>query len=112
MKRLERILKHARHEGLLCALWFSVAVASGVWAAVASMYGNGPGGALLAFLAIAAFRRSWWHRGERRRLLRQVLVAELAWNPCPLHKPEMHAWAVALATLAFMAVITAAVHLF
>jgi len=81
MSRLERILKHARRELLMCVMWISGAVALGVWAAVAGMYGRIPGGSLLAFLAIVALRLASWHWSERRRLIGKVLMAERVWNP-------------------------------
>lgn len=118
MKRIERILKHARREGLCCAMWLSVACASGVWAAVAWMNGRVPGGALLGFLAIVALRLASWHCGERRRLHGKVLAAERIWNPPP-DTPAMRRdgsdflmWWVALAVGTGVPAIAAAVHLF
>lgn len=117
MKRMERILKHARHEGWMCALWISVAVASGVWAAVAWMHGRGPGGALLVFCAIVAFRLGTRHGSERRRLVGKVLMAERVWNPtahsgtarCDHNAAVL--W-ITLAVLVIVPAIAAAVHLF
>lgn len=117
MKRTERILKHARHEGWMCALCISVAVASGVWAAVAWMNGRGPGGALLGFGAIAAFRLASWHGRERRRLIGKVLPTERVWNPTPERtatrrdESDFVLW-VALAVAMGVPAIAAAVHLF
>ena len=117
MKRTEKILKHARHEGWMCALWITVASASGVWAAVAWMNGRGPGGALLVVCAIVAFRLGSWHGSERRRLIGKVLPDELTWNPasnggtarCDHNAAVI--W-ITLAVLVIVPAIAAAVHLF
>lgn len=116
MNRIERILKHARHQGWMCALWISVAVASGVWAAVAWMHGRGPGGALLVFCAIAALFPASWHGSERRRLVGKVLMAERVWNPAPIqtarrgNESDAVLW-ITLAVAMGVPAIAAAMHL-
>jgi len=82
--RAKRILAQARHEGWLCAVWVSVAIAAGVWAAVSAMCGKAPGGAILAVVGIAAFRLASWHWSERRRLRLRVWTEEIRWNPPPV----------------------------
>lgn len=110
MNRAERILKHARHEGWMCAVWISVACASGVWAAVAWMHGRVPGGALLCAATIAVLRLATWHWSERRRLRE-----EMRWNPIgypPRTDPaeDRVVW-VSLAVAAGIPAVAAAVHL-
>jgi hypothetical protein len=79
--RAKRILAQARHEGWMCAVWVSGAIASGVWALMAAMSGLAPGGAVLAVAAVIALRLAAWHWSERRRLIDSVLRAEILWNP-------------------------------
>ena len=117
MTRIERISKHARHEGWMCAMWISGAVALGVWAAVAGLYAKKSGGAFLALLAIVALRLASWHWSERRRLKDKVMLAERVWNPPAPERPAHTAnesdaviW-LTLAVAFGVPAIAAAVHL-
>ena len=79
MKRSERLLRQATQDAWMAAVTGSMACASGVWAAVALLHDNGPGGLLGAVGAAVALRLAWWHAAEWRRL-RRLAAAETRWE--------------------------------
>lgn len=70
MKRSERLLRNARHEALMGAMFLSASVAGCVWAVAAGQSGNVSGGTVLFLAAAAALFFTGVHFREFVRLLR------------------------------------------